>query len=309
MKVSSFLFALLVCGALSTDAAMARHHGHHFRGSTEYKFHARSLAKGSATGSNPQDVGSKPQTGIADHATVIKDGPKPGRADTRIDDDKSAHDRKSTKAGASDTPNSNIVHSPHGTVAGGSNSGSKDSVADGAIDTRITVHQRHEIGKSTKEGLFKKPKSAVVVGTGLNQQHLRDRQSLPIIHRNTIGAIVVHDKTVKHDTAAASPVAAPVPVPTRPVTTAPTLATGAPAHNSSMGVAVGAASTNGSSPAAAQTDNRAAGNAAIVIVAKNAPSISGTGLSRPGSGTSAVGGSPRIVAGVISGNSVHLKHP
>jgi hypothetical protein len=41
----------------------------------------------------------------------------------------------------------------------------------------------------------------------------------------------------------------------------------------------------------------------------DAPSISGTGLIRPGASTGAVGGPARAAAGVVSGNSVHLKHP
>jgi hypothetical protein len=80
-------------------------------------------------------------------------------------------------------------------------------------------------------------------------------------------------------------------------------------HDSSTKAATGTAPTTNSSPAAVPTADQAANSAALAVVAKNAPSISGTGLIRPGSGTGAVGGSAKISTGVISGNSVHLKHP
>ena len=54
---------------------------------------------------------------------------------------------------------------------------------------------------------------------------------------------------------------------------------------------------------------KAANAAALGIVAGSGPSISGTGMTRPGSSTGAVGGSTKVSAGAIGGNGVHLKHP
>jgi hypothetical protein len=62
-------------------------------------------------------------------------------------------------------------------------------------------------------------------------------------------------------------------------------------------------------PAALPTSDKAANTAALAIVAGTGPSISGTGMMRPGSGTGAVGGSAKVSGGVIGGNGVHLKHP
>jgi hypothetical protein len=315
MKVNSYLFTLLACGALSTDAAMARHHGHHARSvPTASKSEAHSLANTPAVASKPQDSGSKPQASVAEHAIVGTESPKLVGPDKRIDDDLSAHTRKSSKTGISDNPDSNTdrstVHGLHPTATRGSGPNGKESTADAPIDLRITVHQGRDIGRGAKERLFRKSKTTVAIGAGLNQQHFGDRQSARAIHRNAIGAIVDSEKTVKHDTAATRPAAAPVVATAAvPVANPTPQGTNAPVHDPNTGAVVSAAPTNSSSPAGAQNNNRAAGNAALVIVARNAPSISGTGLMRPGSGTGSIGGSPRIVAGVISGNSVHLKHP
>jgi hypothetical protein len=305
MKVSSCLFALLAWLALSTDAAMARHHGH------LAKFRGHGLAITSTAVSKPQDSGSKPLTGVTDHATVGTDSPKLNSADKRIDDDLNAHTRKSAKTGVSDSDADRAtVHGPHPAATRGAGSNGRESSADNPIDLRITVHQGHEVGKGLKDRLFRKPKTSVAIGADLNQQHFRDRQSARAVHRNAIGAIVNSEKTVRHDTAAAHPTAAP-PAATAvaPVTGSAPQATSAPVHDPNTGAVVGAAPTNSSSPAGARNDNRAAGAAALVIVARNAPSITGTGLIRPGSGTGSIGGSPKFAAGVISGNNVHLKHP
>jgi hypothetical protein len=259
-----------------------------------------------------QDSGSKPQTGVADRTIVTTDNPKVINSDKGSDADISAHTRKSSKTGVSDNTDPDAeratVHGPHPATTRGAGSSGEESAADPAIDLRITVHQGHEIGKSVKERLFRKPKNAVTIGTGLIQQHSRDQQSARALHRNAIGAIIGTEKTIKHDFATVGPAAAPVAVAAAvPVTGSAPQATGAPAPNPK--VVVGAAPTNGSSPPAIPNGNRAADNVALVIVARNGPSISGNGLVRPGSGTGSIGGSPKIAAGIISGNSVHLKRP
>ena len=63
------------------------------------------------------------------------------------------------------------------------------------------------------------------------------------------------------------------------------------------------------SPAAVPAADQAANSAALAVVAKKAPSISGTGMTRPGTGTGSVGGSAKTSGGAISGNSVQPKHP
>jgi hypothetical protein len=69
------------------------------------------------------------------------------------------------------------------------------------------------------------------------------------------------------------------------------------------------APTTNPSPAAVPAADRVANSAALAVVAKNAPSISGTGMMRPGASTASVGGSAKSAGGAISGNSVQPKHP
>lgn len=61
--------------------------------------------------------------------------------------------------------------------------------------------------------------------------------------------------------------------------------------------------------AAVPAADQAANSAALVVVAKNPSSVSGTGMTKPGTGTGSVGGSAKIAGGAISGNSVQPKHP
>jgi hypothetical protein len=70
-----------------------------------------------------------------------------------------------------------------------------------------------------------------------------------------------------------------------------------------------AAPTANPNPASLPAADQAANSGALAVVAKNAPSISGTGLVRPGTGTGSVGGSAKIVGGSIGGNGVQVKHP
>ena len=214
MKVSSCLFALFAFGALSTEAAMARHYGHHAHSrATAGRFGSHGLATNSTAAS--KDFGSKLQTGTADHATAGTDSPKPNGSDKRIGDDLGSHTKKSAK-GVSDKTDPDAerttVHGLHHTATRGSSSSGNEGSADHPIDLRITVHQGREIGKSVKERLFRKPKTALATGTGLNQQHSRDQQSARALHRNAIGAIVGTEKTIKHDFATVGPAAAPVAV-------------------------------------------------------------------------------------------------
>jgi hypothetical protein len=69
-----------------------------------------------------------------------------------------------------------------------------------------------------------------------------------------------------------------------------------------------APSTTTPRPAAASTANQAANSAAVAVVAKNGSSVSGIGMTKPGTGTGSVGGAAKITGGAISGNSFQPKH-
>ena len=275
MKVTSCLFGLVVCGALSTGAAAARHH-HHFRHGNAGVVHADTPANAKS------DVKSQSKT----------------------DGDAGIRGVKTSTSGVTEKSESGHVKDAH--TPTGQNLGNKESVADTGVDTRITVHQGHEKRKTVHELLFKK-KGKVAIGAAPSQQHFR--QVLRTIHRNAIGALVVHEKTPAHDAAASSPGKEPAANVNSSKAPDPPPASGAAIPNSKPAAATGVAAPASSNPPAPQTDNRQANGAALAIVTKNALSINGTGLNRPGVGTTAVTGSPKVVAGVISGNSVHLKHP
>ena len=271
MKVISCLFVLVVCAVLSTSEATARHH-HHFRHANGGSVHA--------------DTSSNAKSDV--------------KSQSKTDEDAGIRGVKTSTSGVTEKSESGHVKDAH--TPTGPNLGNKESVTDTGVDTRITVHQGHEKRKTVQELLFKK-KGKVALGGAPNQPHFGP--SLRAIHRNAIGAVVVHDKTSAHDAAASGPGKEPP---------ADASANKAPVSGAAVTNPQPAATTATASPAvnnlpAPQIDNHQANGAALAIVAKNSPSINGTGLNRPGVGTTAVTGSPKVVTGVISGNSVHLKHP
>ena len=183
--------------------------------------------------------------------------------------------------------------------------------ADAPIDTSITVHQGHDTNKSTKGQPLKNAKASVAVGTSPKQDQIAGRQPAPVLQRNAIGAKVDSGKTADSGAATArTPVASSTATPAaQPATSSTPQGAGAPVSDPSTKAANGPAPTNSATPATTPTDKRTIGNAALVVVTKNAPSINGTGMMRPGAGTGVVGGPAKITAGVVSGNSIHLKHP
>jgi hypothetical protein len=70
-----------------------------------------------------------------------------------------------------------------------------------------------------------------------------------------------------------------------------------------------AAPTSNPSPAAVPAADQAANSAALAVATKNGSSVSGTGMTKPGTGTGWVGGAAKVMGGAISGNNVQPKHP
>jgi hypothetical protein len=273
MKVNVGLVTLVIYGLLSTGAAMARHHSHHAHGVKAGQSYAAHPA--SNTAGNNDRRGTGPHSAPADHPTATKDSsPKSGVGDAKGDEAKGLHDRKA-------------------------------STNDNAIDTRITVHQGHDKAKSVRERLFGKPKSGLAIIAARTSQHAG--QSKTTLHRNAIGAVVTDDKRTKHDKAAIVPASSAASV-DKPAADAPP-ATTAKVDPNAKTATVAAVPPAAPSPAPPPAGGHNAATAAIVVVSKSGQSINGTGMSRPGSGTVVLGGSPKIVAGVISGNTVHLKRP
>jgi hypothetical protein len=170
-----------------------------------------------------------------------------------------------------------------------------------AIDTRITVYQGREASDKTKVRPVKKATIAGAPLAGRNVEHVHNRDLAPpagsdgSLRRNAVGAIVEPAKPADHGVDTVRGAAAPpTAVVTRGLDAKPVIG------NASIGKL-----SAGTPPAG----DHGAGAAAVTVVRMNGPSISGTGLTRPGSGTSVIGGPAKIAAGAIGGNSFRPKHP
>ena len=189
------------------------------------------------------------------------------------------------------------------------------------IDTRITVHQGRNAPKNTPRtlkaaiapgkvivpGTVIAPTNAMAPATNPGHHHVQDQHQKPagvangVPQRNAIGAVV--DKSVRPGNTSPIGAAAPINTSTAAPTTntAPPPGAGAIVHDPKPPINPPSGTT--------QTGSHAAGTTALAIVTTSGPSINGTGMTRPGSGTGAVGGSPKIASGVVSGSSFRPKHP
>jgi hypothetical protein len=222
------------------------------------------------------------------------------RADKPSADETKTDDRKSAKTVTSSEVYRDI--SPHGGHHLTTRSVSDKEVApDTTIDTRIPAYQGRLRNKDTKDTkdikahLFRKPKPAFATGTGPKPEHFHSRQAARDLHRNAVGVPVGPD----HTSATRSAVGA-APAATIPATNPP------PPNNNAV---AGTSPPTNPGPAAPHIVNHTVGAATPVFVAREAGVITGTGFARPGSSESAIGGRQKMIAGIISGNSVHLRRP
>jgi hypothetical protein len=250
MKIGSYVFAVAAFGALSTNIAVAAHHGHRAgAAASQSKTEAPSLMKSPAPTDKPQSV--------------------------------------------SDRANADGAALPSDTVG-------KQSEA--PIDTSITVNQ----GRQPDKGKGHSPTKLKVTATpGLALRQLGHdlHHAAPavgpgaIAHRNAVGAIVEHDKTVTRGGAGQGVPRTPVAMPPQHAGSVPhdpnTKPVTAPAKTPSPGTAEGGEHVS----------------AALKVVTSNGLGISGTGMTRPGLGAVALGGPPKITAGALSGNSFRPRHP
>ena len=149
--------------------------------------------------------------------------------------------------------------------------------------------------------LFRKPKLGVATSAAVKPESFNNHQAALELHRNAVGALVGSDRAVNRTALAIRSAIGSPPAPAAVPATNP-----APPSNNAVAAPV---STTSPGPAAPHFGNHAVGAASTAVVARDTGIISGTGLARPGSSAGALGGSPKIVAGIISGNSVHLRRP
>jgi hypothetical protein len=297
MKSACCLLAVLALGAWSMDSAAAGHrnHGPHSVGSHPH-FRAGSRSHAGTLAGTPH--GSEGGSAVTDHAITDhskRSGAKEGIPLAGIDNargDEGHHTSKSEETGTD-----------HG-FNGKPN-------ADAAIDTRIPayhgreadrIHKNHPSKTAddrTATGILKHPH----VGTLHQQPHLRPSEQR---YRNAVGVTLDHDKTGEHRNAVGVAVVPPastagVARKTDSVPPPP----GAVVHDANEHPA-GNTPANVSLPGAPQGSR---GAVAPIVAATNGSGIAGTDMIRPVSRTTGIGGPARIASGIVSGNSIRLKHP
>jgi hypothetical protein len=297
MKSACYLLAVLALGAWSMNPAAAAHrsHGTYSVGS-HHHFGAASRNHAGALAGMPQTHGSDGNSAVTDHPkrSGAKDGVPLAGTDKAGGDEERLHgSSKLEKTGADRGIN-----------------GKPD--ADAAIDTRIPAYHGREADRSHKSHPSKIADDRAGI---LRHQHvgtLHQLSHLPSFdarRRNAVGATLEHDKTGEHrnavgvavvppaSTAGAAPKTGPAspPPPGAQVRDANAHPTGNPPANASL---------SGATPGP-----RGAVVPAPIVAAANGLSIAGSDLIRPVSRTAAIGGPARIASGVISGNTIRLKHP
>jgi hypothetical protein len=122
-------------------------------------------------------------------------------------------------------------------------------------------------------------------------------------HRNAIGAVVEHDKTVANRNGTVGGVAAPS-------TNVALQRAGAMLREPDNKIVSGNTSVKTQSPSTTELGNHASPAAvALRVVSSNGLSISGTGIIRPGLGVVALGGPAKNGASGLGGSSFRPRHP
>jgi len=308
MKSGCCLLAALAFGALSMDSAAAAHRNHgaggvgsHRHSSAGSSNHAKSVASGTPRTPSSESTGAvtdhSPGAGT-DHSRnggAKEGGPLAGT--DKASGNEERHPGKSEKTGA--------ATQDHG-------AGSKQDL-DLAVNTRITVHHGHETNGSLKNHPFKSANLRAAT-EGLTHQHPGDHRWAPQVRssedrrRNAIGVTLGHEQTIEHRNAVGVAVVPSSGAGAAPKTDSSPPAPGALIHDPNAGRPTGNTPANASVPGAI-SGSRGTGAAAPAIATTNGSSVGGTGLIRPVSRTAAIGGPAKVALGVVSGNSIRLKHP
>jgi hypothetical protein len=283
MRLGSHLLAGLALGALSLNPALARHHGH--AGHSTSHQHADTTPRSQ---DEPKTV--KPTDNVGD----VKDEPKQKNVDKATNNQATNNDdrRGPNKFDRPDTSSKDHT------------TGERE--APPSIDTRITVHQGREPIKGPhwrQLGQSRDGKAKLADAPGAKRERDKDRrhrqadeERLRDEHRNALGARIDADKETGEHRNAAGLVVTPLVARLDPKVSA--LA-------SPGGVA-------GQDPKVVQQEkfqpNRPNTPPPPAATVAKGAGISGTDLVRPVLQTGMIVGTPKI-AGVISGNTVHVRHP
>jgi hypothetical protein len=332
MKIGGHLLAVLTFGGLSMHPAVARHHhGYHVGGST-----AAAVVSGPGTPNQAKSAtANASQQGSAPASEGATERVKASGSGKGAADQTSSHS-KTSKSGV--TPTTDTGTAPanaHGHLHGVTPGGTPQSGSAARTDTGITVHQGRNALMGSREAkeikdikarLSGKPKTAVAPGTAAapanpiatttapagdaTHQRAHDGHKVPVRPdggqpRNAVGAVIGTSAQHPNSATGNAPATANAPAPT--TGSAPPGSTAIGPHTKPL-AGNGPASSSGTG-GATQIGSHAPGSAALAIAATSGPSINGTGMIRPGSSTGAIGGTAKILAGVIGGNGFRPKHP
>jgi hypothetical protein len=248
-------------------------------------------------------------SGVDGVAGVAKDVPVSADSDKSATGQSGARSKAGIETGAERRP---IIKQVPG-------DGAKDGTWGAPIDASIAVHQGRRPNKDPKimsingrallGRLLDKSKSPTIPGVAGHHDTTRPHQNLPGSGqgepaRNAVGAHIEHRVMAHRDTA--SPIGKSATqgfVPQGP--SAPSPGAQRPASASTLGSAAATTQNRGMPP----IDRLASPAPGAVALSAGGPAINGTAMIRLGSGASAIGGSVKTVAGVISGANVRMRHP
>jgi hypothetical protein len=290
------LASLAFCVSSVSIATAAHHHGHN----------AKAGIGTSASGAGTADLGdaaAKPATGV--EGAGSGDRPAAGQSGRRF--------KGVSGTGASNGPGRNQAVGP---IPGGVNVGDVDA----PIDTSITVNQG-PVSRNAKRNTGAGEDVGAVI-TGIRQRLLGKLSSTAVPKTSSLQPLR-HDHQPKFSTKAVASVtrnaigaaiergAAPRSSSTGMQGSAMTGSREASLPNGVVGTITGQPEPAGASnnnlslkvPHNADPDG-----ATVIVPSAHGPAISGTGLSRPGTGLMSLGGPAKIVAG-INGSNVRMRRP
>jgi hypothetical protein len=175
------------------------------------------------------------------------------------------------------------------------------------IDTSVTVYQGKATGKKNGK-LFRNKDVDTKIRVGRTAQDKPFHDNSPNkLQRNAIGTVVVPNNTARQGpprNAIGLPIATPTINPGsnagKNAVSAPTVAPAVPSADPASVAAIQRVQNQAEHPPTLTVSGPAPPNPSFVV---------GTTLVKPAARSGAIAGTPKLAVGVISGNTVHVKHP
>ena len=291
MRIGVSLLALLMIGAVAVGPTAAEDAGGDRSGAK---------SDGNSSGSSSSQTSASPQAATGATAGAGQDTQAAGKDSGGGD---KGYRGSSNKSARGDKPSNDQSAKGKGIGNADDNgrgpkpdkSAVRGKEAAPSIDTTITVRQGKETSKNAKKQLLKEKDSNTKAAA---DKHAKDNRPSGDTHadkeqRNALGAKITKDKPAQQDQPR-NATGQFVTLPANPRGNAKTAAAPAP----------GSRPASSPNPAAAENRSQAVGAAP-----PNPSVVAGTGLVRPATRTGMITGAPKPIAGVVSGNTVHLKHP